>query len=139
MDPVEICTRAQQEMFAQGDPAAVDTWTTPDVVDHAAPPGAPSGRDGIRSTIAWLHSGLDDIRYEIETGFASGDLVTMRNTVGGTHVRPWMGAEPTGRSFTVNQIHIFRVQDGRIAEHWACRDDLGMMRQLGLLPQPATA
>ncbi|HXW91261.1 MAG TPA: ester cyclase [Terriglobales bacterium] len=45
-----------------------------------------------------------------------------------------VGVQPTGRTFEVQHIHMYRVLDGKIAEHFANRDDIGMMRQLGLLP-----
>jgi len=41
---------------------------------------------------------------------------------------------PTGRTFAMTQSHWFRLEDGRIIEHWANRDDLGMARQLGWIP-----
>lgn len=136
MDPIDVCTQAQNMMFALGDAAAVDAWTTEDVVSHTAPPGAPTGRDGLKATIEWLHSGLDDVSYEVLDAFAADDKVTLRCAMHATHARPWLGAPATGRSFTTDQIHIFRVEGDRIAEHWACRDDLGMLRQLGLAPSP---
>ena len=49
----------------------------------------------------------------------------------GTQTGEFLGRAPTGRSVSVQQIHIFRIEDGLIAEHWACRDDVGMLRQLG--------
>ena len=42
--------------------------------------------------------------------------------------------KPTGRSFEVMQIHMSRVRNGKTVEHWGARDDLGMLRQLGVLP-----
>lgn len=49
-----------------------------------------------------------------------------------------VGVQPTGRAFEVQHIHMYRVLDGKIAEHFANRDDVGMMRQLGLLPPPTS-
>lgn len=46
-----------------------------------------------------------------------------------------MGISPTGKSFSVQHTHIVRVADGKLIEHWANRDDLGMMAQLGLMPE----
>jgi predicted ester cyclase len=49
-----------------------------------------------------------------------------------------MGIPPSGRHISVEQVHWLHVdEDGKIAEHWAVRDDLGMMRQLGVIPSPA--
>jgi predicted ester cyclase len=47
-----------------------------------------------------------------------------------------IGVPPTGRSFEALHMHMFRVVDGLIQEHWGGRDDIGMMRQLGLIPPP---
>ena len=51
----------------------------------------------------------------------------------GTHSGHGLGLEPTGRRFEAEQMHMLRIADGRIAEHWGIRDDAGMMRQLGAL------
>jgi predicted ester cyclase len=136
-DLVQICVEAQQAMFARGDVDAVERYTTDDVVSHTTPDGTPGGRDGIKGVIRWIHSGLEDVTYEVQDAFASGDRVMVRTEMSGTHARPWMGREPTGRRFTSDQIHVFRMRDGLIAEHWACRDDVSMMRQLGMLGEPA--
>ena len=53
--------------------------------------------------------------------------------VRGTNTREWMGHAPTGKSFVVDHIHIYRLEGDRIAEHWGVRDDLGTLRQLGHL------
>jgi predicted ester cyclase len=47
-----------------------------------------------------------------------------------------VGVPPTGRHFEVQHIHLMQVRGGKIVEHFANRDDLGMMKQLGLLPTP---
>ena len=81
-----------------------------------------------------VHSAFSDIRYEAHDIVSDGDKVALRVTMHGRHTGSLMGQPPTGRSFSADHIHLFRVADGRIAEHWAQRDDLGMMRQLGLSP-----
>lgn len=50
-----------------------------------------------------------------------------------------VGVAPTGKRFEVQHIHWYTVRGGKIAENRAARDDIGMMRQLGLLPPPAAA
>ena len=51
-----------------------------------------------------------------------------------------LGILPTGRKIEVNEIHIYRLKDGKAVEHRAGRDDLGAMRQLGVIadavPEP---
>ena len=57
-----------------------------------------------------------------------------RVTMSGRQTGPLMGREATGREFAVRHIHIWRIADDKIVEHWGSRDDLGLLGQLGLLP-----
>ena len=84
-----------------------------------------------------------DWRMTIDRLIARGDEVVVLMTVTGTHKgvsqRPvnggvYLGVAPTGKSFSVLHTHWFTLKDGLIVEHRATRDDLGMSRQLGLLP-----
>jgi predicted ester cyclase len=84
-----------------------------------------------------------DWRMTIERLIAQGDEVAALIRVTGTHQgvsrRPvnggaYLNVDPTGRSFSVLHTHWFVLKDGQIVEHRATRDDLGMSRQLGLLP-----
>ena len=129
MDAIAVCKQAQLEMFGNARLELVDELTTPDVTNHATPPHR--GREALKDTIRWIHSGLDDLVYEVKDAFASDDKVVMRCTARGTNTGEWMGRQPTGKSFLVEHIHIYRLEGDRIAEHWATRDDLGMLRQLG--------
>ena len=123
-------------MFGNARLELVDELTTPDVIDHGHGPDGTRGREALKDTIRWIHSGLDDLVYEVKDAFASDDKVVMRCTVRGTNTRQWMGHEPTGKSFLVDHIHIYRLEGNRIAEHWATRDDLSMLQQLGRLDRP---
>ena len=133
MDAIALCITSQTEMFGNARLELVDELTTPDVVDHGARPHGAHGRDALKGHIRWLHSGLDDIAYEVKDAFQSGDKVVIRCTARGTNTREWMGHEPTGKSFVAEHIHIYRLEGDRIAEHWGVRDDLGMLLQLGHL------
>ena len=59
-----------------------------------------------------------------------------RATLSGTHRGELLGMPPTGRAFSVQHMHMLRMRDGRSCEHWAVRDDLGMLQQLGIIPAP---
>jgi steroid delta-isomerase-like uncharacterized protein len=134
---VDLCIRAQRELFGAGRLELADELIAPDCVDHGAPGGpdggAPRGPEGIKGVVRWLRAGFPDLSYEVDDAFGDGDRVALRCTARGTHAGEFLGRPPTGRTFAVQHIHLFRVRDGRIAEHWACRDDVGMMRQLGLV------
>jgi predicted ester cyclase len=133
MDGIAVCTQAQLEMFGDARLELVDELTTPDVIDHGAPPNGTQGREALKGTIRWIHSGFDDVAYVVKDAFQSDDKVVIRCTARGTNAREWMGHEPTGKSFEVEHIHVYRLEGDRIAEHWGARDDLSMLRQLGHL------
>jgi len=60
----------------------------------------------------------------------------VRDVFTGTHRGDFMGIPATGNRVTMEAIHIFRFDGGRMAEHWVARDDLGMMRQIGAVTPP---
>lgn len=109
----------------------------------------PIGRDGIRVRIEDIFKTFPDYRHDVIEVVASGDSVIVRCNVSGTHrgVAEYplngamlVGVAPTQKHFQVQHIHWYKVRGGKIAEHTANRDDIGMMRQLGLLPSaPATS
>jgi predicted ester cyclase len=112
-------------------------------VEHAlAPfgqsePGSVSGPEHAQSAAEWLHAQFPDIRMRVEVTIAEGDLVACRVFTEGTNLGPLNGTiPPTGRRFTGWQHHWFRVADNKLAEHWAVREDLPMMMQLGVIPAP---
>jgi lactoylglutathione lyase len=106
-----------------------------DFVQHAA---GPQGRDGFRQTLQILRHDLDTPRAEIHRTIAQDDLVTVQLTLHGRHVASTMpllhGHPASGKAVSWEFIHIFRVADGLIAEHWACRDDLGLLGQVRAEP-----
>jgi predicted ester cyclase len=123
---------------------AADVCAT-DYTEHAlapfgdAEPGAVDGPEHLLRTVAWLTDQYPDLRMDIEALVAEDDLVVARvlsvgTYTGGTHV-----VRPTGKRFSSRQTHWFRVADGKLAEHWATRDDLRTMLQLGVIQPPGRA
>ena len=103
--------------------------------------GRPVGRQGIEDRLVDIFTTFPDWHMEIVEILASGDDVIVRARVTGTHRgvakmalngMP-VGAAARGKSFEVSHIHWQTLQGGQIVEHYANRDDLGMLRQLGLL------
>ncbi len=122
--------------FEAGDDSVVDELVHPEHREHAATDGR-SGQEGVRGSIAWVNDTFGDRTLVVEDLIASGDRVVARVWFGATHVGELNGIEPTGRRFEVDHVHIWRVAEGRLAEHWMLRDDLGTMRQLGVLERVA--
>jgi len=102
------------------------------------------GPAGFYATARWLRSAFEGLAYEIHHVVADGNLVAVNSTMSGRHVAPFAvytpdGAvdtvfPPTGKTFAVTQSHWFRIQDGKVVDHWANRDDLGQAKQLGWVP-----
>lgn len=105
----------------------------PDVVDHYSLPGLPPGREGWNMNRKILRTAFPDAHWHEDAIVAEGDLVVGRYTLRGTHQGEFLGIPATGNSIMVSNIHIMRIADGKIVEHWGHGDDMGMMRQLGAM------
>jgi predicted ester cyclase len=126
-------TRQLLEVFEHGRLDAIDELVHPEFVNHEAPPGSPQGPEGLKQTISWLRGLWGPMRAEIQDEICEGDKVVARVVMHGHHVGEFLGKEPTGKEYAANQIHIWRIQDGKAIEHWSVRDDLGQALQLGLI------
>lgn len=128
-----LVRRFIEQVFVEGREAAVDELVTPDFLPHSWGSVEPGGAS-LKAAIQRVSSGLSEPSFVIEDLIAEGDRVVARVTASATHRGVFMGLPATGRRYTIAEIHIFRVRDGRIAEHWHVADLLGMMRQLGAQP-----
>ncbi len=86
------------------------------------------------SPVRWLRDAFSDLHYDIQDEIVAGDKVVVRVISSGRHTGEFIGFSPTGKTFDPQQIHIYRIADGKIIEHWSSRDDLSQGIQLGLIP-----
>ncbi|MGI8911649.1 MAG: ester cyclase [Rubrobacteraceae bacterium] len=128
-----VVHRYIEECWNDHDLANIDELVSPDYLNHAASPEHQHGIAAVKHVMNWLFAVFPDHRFDIEDAVANGDTVAVRGTCSGTHEGELWGISPTGERFAAQQVHWFRVADGKVAEHWAVRDDLGMMRQLGVM------
>lgn len=126
--------RTWEEIFPVCDTDALAEVMAEDVIEHGARPGEPQGLQGARRTMLWLARVFAEQRWEIHDVIGEGDMVVLRCTHHGRHVGELMGIAPTHRVVAYDYIHILKFRDGKAAEHWGLRDDLALMRQLGVLP-----
>ena len=125
------------EAFSQGHLDVVDELLAPDAVDHASrPPGMPEGREGLKVLIGTLRTAFPDFNITIEQQVAEGDLVVTRSTNSGTMQGEFGGMPASGKRASWGAIHITRIANGKIVEHWAIEDQLTMLQQLGFVPTP---
>jgi predicted ester cyclase len=97
------------------------------------------GADGLAKMVEGYRSALADLRVTIEHQFTDGDYVATRSTVRGRHEGELMGTPPTGREVNFSCLTISRCRDGKIEEEWELADTIGLLRQVGALPELAEA
>lgn len=130
-----VVQRIYDEVLNGKNLGAIDELLLPDVVDHMAPPGFPTGIEGAKQMMGMFITAFPDLHISVEDSVADGDKVVTRYTFSGTHQGDMMGIAPTGRQVTVSGIAIDRVVDGKGVEHWEVFDQMGMMQQLGVIPE----
>lgn len=136
-DPKAHARRFVSEVLNAHDLAAFEQLVAPDFVEHTPRPGQASGREGFAELIRGLLAGFPDARWEIEHLIGEGDTVVMRLVFTGTHRGRFMGHPPTGRPVRMSGVHIARVVDGMMVEHWRHVDELELLDQLGLVDRSA--
>lgn len=114
----------------------VEEFFAPEFRNHAAPPWAAQGPAAIRQYLPMLASAFPDRAVVHEFVLCDGDYVIARTHVTGTSKGPYMGQPPTGKSYDVTGTDIYRIKDGKITDRWGNEDALGMMREIGYLPEP---
>ena len=131
-------TAVIDELFRRqrvGDLSVLDDVVADDMVNHAA---GPQGREGLRQILEAIRHDFGDGDLQQHHLLADGDLVVQHLTFTGVHQASSMplleGTAPTGVDVSWTFIHIWRVEDGWIVEHWATRDDLGLLHQIGAWP-----
>jgi steroid delta-isomerase-like uncharacterized protein len=124
-----------QELFTKGDLDATERYLDPKFVNHDPPfPGASSGPDGMRMAAESFRQALPDWHSDVEQLIAEDDVVVERFTASGTHTgTSLMGVPASGKTITLAGINIFRVSAGRIVERWGRLDEVGLLRQLGMI------
>jgi predicted ester cyclase len=139
----ELVRRYFHEVFNEQREDACDELVAARYVEHAtAPfsdsePGEVDGPAHTRGVVAWLRTQFPDLQMTVEEAVGTGDMVVARVFSEGTNLGPLNGAiPPTGRRFAAYQDHWYRIEGGRLAEHWAVRDDLTAMLQLGVITPP---
>lgn len=83
-----------------------------------------------------MRRAFPDLRGEVVELVAEGELVTALLNLSGTHLGPFMGQPPSGRTFRITALDLVRMGEGRLVEHWGFFDTDVMTRQLGLAPPP---
>lgn len=135
-----VVRRLYEDFFSRGRLDVADEIFAPDYVNHEAGwPEPVRGPDGMRMIVSTFRAAFSGLTLTVDDQYADGDVVTTRWTGRGKHTAPLFGIPPTGVDMVHTGISIERIRDGKIVETWVERDKLGMLQQLGAIPQPAAA
>ncbi len=126
----QLAERVWNEYFNGRDLTVLDQLFAEDVVNHGLR-GEPSGHEALQEVLQILERGFPDFRMEVLETCASGDRVFQRTIFCGTHLGEFYGLPASGRRVREPQMHMFRIEDGRISEIWAVRHELDTVRALG--------
>ena len=125
-----LVKRFVDEVFGQGQLESIDELVAPDFVSHTFG-FTNDGRNKLRAATERVHASLTEVDFAVEDLIAEEDRVAVLLTAGATVVDEFMGVPAAGKSYSIGEIHWFRLADGRIVEHWHQHDALGLMKQLG--------
>ena len=136
MSEAREVVRRVEEAWASNDLSVIDELIAADLVSHDAPPGLPPGREGAKAAHQMSMTSFPDRRMTIEDIVGEGDRVAVRTTMRGTNTGgvPWLNLPANGRSVELESISVYRVENGRVVEHWGQNDLMRLMMQLGAAP-----
>jgi steroid delta-isomerase-like uncharacterized protein len=133
-------SRRFTELFSTGDEALADEVLSPDVVfNGTAGDGELHGVEELKAFVAGYRRAFPDAHSTVEDQLAEGDKVVTRWRARGTHQGELGPIPPTGKRFEMDGVTLERIAGGKIAEVWVARDELGLLRQLGVLPDREAA
>lgn len=131
MDPIDANKALVRRFFTaveNGDFDVFDEIVAENYDDHL--PGQSPGRETLKSYFRSLRAAFPDLRLPISQIIAEGDRVAVLNSVQGTHRGAFLGIAPAGRRVDAPAFQLYRVEGGRLAEHWEVADFATLLKQL---------
>ncbi len=129
-----IARRYLEDFWNGADAAVIEDLAVEDVIGHPVPGQTLQGRDILKQRHSALRQVYSEPQFVVEDVVAEDDKVLLRWSFSGKHSGAIMGTPPTGKLITVGGMNLFRFSDGKIVEFWVNADDLGELRQLGVVP-----
>jgi steroid delta-isomerase-like uncharacterized protein len=135
-----IVRRLLEEFWNKGNLSLADELFTPNYEHHdSSTPDFGRGPESEKKRATLYRTAFPDVRLTIEDIIAEGETVMTRWSCRGTHKGDLSGIAPTGKQFTISGMTIARLANGKMAEGWVNWDALGLMQQLGVVPELAKA
>jgi len=120
-------------VFQKHDFSRLDEIMRDDYIQHNE--DTPQGKAGFKKFFEQMFKAMPDFNYTIKKIVAESDTVMMYSTTTATHLGEWLGNPPTGNKLNFDVVDIFRIENGKIAEHWDVADTLKLFTQVGKIKQ----
>jgi steroid delta-isomerase-like uncharacterized protein len=135
-----VVRRLIEEVWNKGNLQVADELYSPSYAHHdASTPDVGRGPESEKKRATLYRNAMPDFNLKIEELFADGETVTARWSCRGTHKGDLNGIAPTGKQIAITGISIVRFAGGKMVEGWVSWDALGLMQQLGVVPELAKA
>lgn len=134
-----LVRRIYEEIQDTGNLTLIDALFAPDVIVHDPFTGVVQGIEAFRQLTAFFQNSFPGHKTRLEVFIAEGDYVAILHTHLATNNGSFMGMPPTGKTVTVPGLELFRIQNSKVVEFWRHDDDMGLLRQLGVLPETMQA
>jgi steroid delta-isomerase-like uncharacterized protein len=129
----EVVELLYNMVFRGHDFSRLDEIMRDDYIQHNE--DVAGGKEGFKQFFEQTFKSIPDFSYTMKKIVADGDIVMMYSTTTGTHTGEWIDNPATGNKLNFDVVDIFRIQDGKIAEHWDVADTLKLFQQLGKITQ----
>jgi len=136
---VAVAVRLVEEAYQAGGDAVIEDSLAPDYVDHAdylqdSGKAKAADRQAYTQMAAMHRDAISNLRVDVADVIAQEDRVMVRTWLTGRHAGELYGIPATGNELSFGSMDMFRFRDDKIVEHWWCRDDRLLYRQIGALP-----
>jgi len=130
-DNKKIIGAFAESVFVKKDLSAVDQYMRSDYIQHN--PLVKLGASGFKEFFSAWFASVPDWRYSLKKIVADESEVWVYGTYAGTLEKEWLGVTASGQKYAFDAVDIFRLEEGKLAEHWDVMDVYGLFKQLGAI------
>lgn len=130
----ELVLRMIRDVQEGGNFDKLNDFFSPSFVDHSAFPGFTPDRQGVRNIFQHFHDALSGLKIEVLSQVSEGDRVVTHKILSGMNNSSLFGVPASNKMIRIDVMDILRVQNGMITDHWNVVDQVGLMKQLGVIP-----
>ncbi|MFC1454422.1 ester cyclase [Verrucomicrobiota bacterium] len=132
MENKAVIRQLFDRVLNKGDLNVLHELVSDDYIDHSLPANASPGPEGVITKVKALHKAFPDIRFILEDLVAEGVIVAARYHWNGTQTGTFLNIAPTGKMVDITGMDFYRIEEGKIIEHWHNIDELSLLHQLGV-------